>query len=155
MKDKQYGMVGDGDSVFLENMANIILEAMLIFWDFLRKDNKTIINQKVSHKMEIGPADSKLLIDIQKDLHKKDRKVKDVQRSGNCVVKKFQKKQEQKGGLEQALFHAQVELRLIARVLNMSRLTRDHLIWCQRKLNQISFFHRKVHMETSFLLFPC
>ncbi|XP_062111613.1 uncharacterized protein LOC133823053 isoform X2 [Humulus lupulus] len=144
MKDKLYGMEGNGDSILLENMANVLVEAMFTFWDFLRKDTKTNINQRVSQKTETDPADSKLLIGIRKDLYKKDRKVKDVQRSGNCVVKKFQKHQEQKGRLEQVLFHAQVELRLIARVLNMSRLTRDQLIWCQRKLNQISFFQRKV-----------
>lgn len=40
-----------------------------------------------------------------------EKKLEEVQRSGNCVVKKFKKHQE--GRLERDLFIAQVELRLI------------------------------------------
>ncbi|PON67056.1 Ribosomal protein [Trema orientale] len=118
MKDKQYGMEGNGDSILCENLANIVVEAMFTFWGFLRKDDKIILNQRVGQKTVTDPADSKLLIEIWKDFHKKERKVKDIQRSGNCVVKKLQKHQEE-GRLQHALFMAQVELRLISRVLNL------------------------------------
>lgn len=84
----------------------------------------------------------------------KERKLKDIQRSGNCVVRKFQKHQDQ-AQLEHAMLVAQVEIRLISRVLNMSKLTADQLMWCHQKLNQINFDNRKVHLEPSFLLFPC
>lgn len=83
----------------------------------------------------------------------KEKKLKDILRSGNCVVKKFQKKQEER--LEHTLLIAQVELRLISRVLNMSKLKTEQLVWCHEKLEKITFVHRKVHMEPSFLLFPC
>lgn len=68
MKDKQFGMEGNGDSILCENLANIVVEAMFTFWDFLRKDDKTIINQK--QKTEIDPADSKFLIEVRKEFQK-------------------------------------------------------------------------------------
>lgn len=152
MKDKQYLMEENGDAIFCESLAKIVVEAMFTFWEFLRKDEKSN-SLKIAQQAMTDPIDSRLLLDIKKDFQKKERKVKDIQRSGNCVVKKLQKHQE--GRVQNALFLAQVELRLVSRVLSMSRLSRDQLIWCQQKLNQISFVNKKVHMETSFLLFPC
>ncbi|XP_024031047.1 uncharacterized protein LOC21385048 [Morus notabilis] len=152
VKDKKYLMEGNEDAIFCETLEKIIVEAMFTFWEFLRKDEKSN-NLKFAQQTATDPVDSKLLMGIKKEFQKKERKVKDIQRSGNCVVKKLQK--QQGGGLQHALFLAQVELRLVSRVLSMSRLTRDQLIWCQQKLNQIGFVNRKVHMEASFLLFPC
>ena len=75
-------------------------------------------------------------------------------RTGNCIVKKFQKQQETV--LDQHMFVSQVELRLVSRVLSLPRLTRDQLLWCQSKLNNIKFIDRKIQVEDSlFLLFPC
>uniref|UniRef100_A0A2P2PU29 Uncharacterized protein n=1 Tax=Rhizophora mucronata TaxID=61149 RepID=A0A2P2PU29_RHIMU len=37
----------------------------------------------------------------------------------------------------------------------MSKLTTDQLIWCHEKLEKINFYHKKVFLEPSFLLFPC
>lgn len=53
------------------------------------------------------------------------------------------------------MLRCEVELRLVVRVVNMSRLTGDQLVWCSKKLDNISFVGRKVHIEPSFLLFPC
>lgn len=85
----------------------------------------------------------------------KEKKLKDIQRSGNCVVRKFQKQLQDQDRLDHSLFVAQVELRLVLRVLNMSKLTSDQLVWCHEKLDNINFVHGKVLMEPSFLLFPC
>lgn len=85
----------------------------------------------------------------------KEKKLRDIQRIGNCVVRKFQKQLQDQDRLDHCLFVAQVELRLVLRVLNMSKLTSDQLVWCHEKLDNINFVHRKVLMEPSFLLFPC
>lgn len=94
----------------------------------------------------------------------KERKLKDIQRSGNCIVKKFQRhnnnnnNEETAAGLMSsgsAVFISQVELKLVSRVLNMSRLTTEQLEWCLKKLNNIDIVNRIVHVEPSFLLFPC
>lgn len=84
----------------------------------------------------------------------KERKLKDILRSGNCIVKRFQKHRE-RGDKMLMLVFAQVEVRLISRVLNMAKVTRDQVLWCHEKLDRINFVSRKIHVEPSFLLFPC
>lgn len=84
----------------------------------------------------------------------KERKLKDIQRSGNCIVKKFQKQQEGRVKENQAVFICRVELRLVAKVLGLPRLTREHLVWCKKKLDNINIIGRKVSVEPSCLLFP-
>lgn len=83
----------------------------------------------------------------------KEKRIKELLRSGGCIVKRIQKRPE--GRLNYAMFFAQVELKLVSRVLNMSRLTTDQLVWCHEKLAKINFSKRKVVLESSFLLFPC
>lgn len=74
-------------------------------------------------------------------------------RTGNCLVKKFKKPKEDRSN--QDIFFSQVDLKLVARVLRMSRITTDQLVWCHAKLSNISFIEGRVHREPSFLLFPC
>ncbi|KAF3431459.1 hypothetical protein FNV43_RR26190 [Rhamnella rubrinervis] len=152
-RDKRYGMEEEKDAISMEKLAKILAEAMHTFWEFLRKD-ETNTNPKAAQQTLVEPADSRLLIDVKKDFQKKEKKLKDVQRSGNCVVRKFQKQQDQ-DRLEHEMLVAQVEIRLISRVLNMSKLTSDQLMWCHQKLNHLNFDNRKLHLEPSFLLFPC
>jgi hypothetical protein len=83
----------------------------------------------------------------------KERRLKDVLRSGNCILKKFQKHREDNSN-QVLYFFSQVDMKLVARVLSMSRVTTDQLLWCHNKLNKINFVSRKIHVEPSFLLFP-
>lgn len=83
----------------------------------------------------------------------KERKLKDVLRSENCILRKFRRSSEDDS--DQVLyFFSQVDMKLVARVLNMSKITRDQLIWCHNKLSRISFVNRKIHVQPAFLLFP-
>ncbi|KAK1309430.1 hypothetical protein QJS10_CPA09g01493 [Acorus calamus] len=84
----------------------------------------------------------------------KEKRLKDLLRVGNCIVKNFQHKREEDVS-DQALFFSQVDIKLVARVLRMSRITSEQLGWCQEKLNRIAFVGRKAHRETSFMPFPC
>lgn len=69
------------------------------------------------------------------------------------MLKRLQKCQEE--GIDHHFFFSQVDVKLVSRVLNMSRITTDQLVWCRSKLNQIRFVNRKMQVESSFLLFPC
>jgi hypothetical protein len=69
------------------------------------------------------------------------------------MLKRFQKCQED--GIDHHFFFSQVDVKLVSRVLNMSRITSDQLVWCRSKLSQIGFVNKKMHVEPSFLLFPC
>uniref|UniRef100_A0A5B6Z1A4 Ribosomal protein L34Ae n=2 Tax=Davidia involucrata TaxID=16924 RepID=A0A5B6Z1A4_DAVIN len=156
LKDKKENRVEGNDVVSIAMLTEIIEESMRTFWEFLRadKDEASVILKGLqgSHVHLQAPFDSELLMNIKASLQKKERRIKDILRSGNCIVKKFQKHQE--GRLDHSMLLARVELRLVSRVLNMSRLTTDQLVWCQKKLNKINFVGRKIHVEPSFLLFP-
>ncbi|KAG7979314.1 hypothetical protein I3843_05G124700 [Carya illinoinensis] len=159
IKDKRVGTSDQAEeehAISSGMIARIIEESMRVFWEFLRADKdegKTIPRQK-NHVNLQNDADLTLLMDIRADLQKKEKKLKDILRSANCIVKKFQKHRSENLGYS-ILFFAQVELKLVSRVLNMSRLTRDQLVWCHEKLDQISIVSRRIQVEPSFFLFPC
>lgn len=83
----------------------------------------------------------------------KGRRIKEQVRGQNCIVKKLRKNEER--GLEREMLAAQVDLRLVSRALNMSRLSGDQLVWCHKKLSNINFVGRKLRRDECFLLFPC
>nr|XP_043613608.1 uncharacterized protein LOC122585545 [Erigeron canadensis] len=159
LKEKKARKEEEEDAVSISTMAKMIKESMTVFWEFLHTDKDTtnlfltiILQGSKAHLQD--PADSELFMDIKTIHQKKDRRLKDMLRTGNCIVKKFQKHQETV--MDQHMFVSQVELRLVSRVLSLPRLTRDQLLWCQSKLNNIKFIDRKIQVEDSlFLLFPC
>ncbi|PHT33890.1 hypothetical protein CQW23_25690 [Capsicum baccatum] len=154
-KGKQHGHVGEKDVISIVKLAEIIKETMQVFWEFLRADKcEANFALKGVHGPQTDTAEIKLFMNVKLDLRKKERKLKDVQRSGNCIVKKFQKQQEHRLS-HHSLFASLVELKLVSRVISLPRLRRDYLVWCQRKLSNINVAGRKVSMEQSFSLFPC
>lgn len=154
IKDDSKG--GEEDPIASGRLQDIIKESMRVFWEFVRTDkengNGNVISKQIGSDLK-DAAISNLLVDIRIQLQKKDKKLKDIVRTGNCIVKKFQKHHEDQLDHEQLV--AQVGLRLISRVVNMSQLRKEQVLWCSEKLNRIKFLSRKiVHVEPSFLLFP-
>lgn len=147
--------------------------------------NLTLKSLKENQAELQEPADSELLAEIRADLQKvikstnqasklnyfilffflvlmsvvgigvqKEKRMREVLRSGSCILKKFQKQKEEE--TDQFLyFFSEVDMKLVWRVLNMSRITTDQLAWCRNKLNKINFVNRRIHVEPTFLLFPC
>ncbi|XP_076928637.1 uncharacterized protein LOC143592653 [Bidens hawaiensis] len=158
LKEKRARKQEQEDAVSISSMTKIIKESMGVFWEFLHRDKDTtnlfltIILQGSKANLQ-DPQDSDLFMQIKTIYQMKDKRLKDMLGTGNCIVKRFQKQQETI--LDQHMFVSQVELRLISRVLNLPRLTRDQLLWCHNKLNNIIFIDRKVHVEHSlFFGFP-
>ncbi|GMH15304.1 hypothetical protein Nepgr_017145 [Nepenthes gracilis] len=141
-------------AVTIARLVETIDESMHSFWEFLRADREKANLMKGIQERQIDPLDAELQINIRADLQKKERRLKDLVRSRNCIVKKFQK-QHRDCRLNDELFIAQVELRLVSRALDMQRLTRNQLLWCRKKLSKIDLVGRKVRVDSSFLLFPC
>ncbi|XP_055810080.1 uncharacterized protein LOC129880174 [Solanum dulcamara] len=153
-KGKQGGREGEKDVISIVKLGEIIKDSMQVFWEFLRADKREAnLTLKGVQGTQMDTAEIELFMNVKLDLQKKERKLKDVQRSGNCIVKKFQKQQESR--LSHSLFTSLVEIKLVSRVLSLPRLRRDYLVWCQRKLSNINVAGRKVSMEQSFSLFPC
>ncbi|ONK73868.1 uncharacterized protein A4U43_C03F400 [Asparagus officinalis] len=140
-----------------EKLEDIMEECIRVFWEFVKADKDetpTILKGLLRNHAELqDPSDFKLLSEIQASLQRKDKKLKDILKTGNCLVKKFKKPREDRSN--QDLFFSQVDMKLISRVLKMSRITTDQLVWCHMKLSKITFADRKIHREQSFLLFPC
>ncbi|XP_074584712.1 uncharacterized protein LOC141840574 isoform X2 [Curcuma longa] len=152
-KDK---MLGDGQGANGEKMEEIMEESIRIFWEFVKADKDEtpgILRGFLGTHVELqDPSDFDLVEDIQFDLHK-EKKLKDILRTGNCLVKKFKKPKEDRSN--EGIFFSQVDLKLVGRVLRMPRITTEQLLWCHKKLSKIKFVERKVFREPSFLLFPC
>ncbi|XP_006338451.1 uncharacterized protein [Solanum tuberosum] len=145
-------------SITSDMLVEILEESIRIFWRFVKadKDCYSVMakGQKGIHPEVQEQEDVELLLEIRKNLEKKEKKLQEVLRSGNCILRKFRKNREDDSD-HVLYFFSQVDVKLVARVLNMSRLTKDQLVWCHNKLSRISFVHRKIHVEPSFLLFPC
>ncbi|KAF3789362.1 hypothetical protein EJ110_NYTH18766 [Nymphaea thermarum] len=142
----------------VDDLVDIMEECLRTFWDFVKKDRDevgTILKGLIGSQTELqDPADAELFANIQITLQKKEKRLKDLQRTGNCLVKRLQKQQQQGGWMDESLFFSLVDVKLVGRVLRMSRVSSDHLEWCQRKLLQVSFRGRKLVRDPSFLLFP-
>ncbi|XP_062106655.1 uncharacterized protein LOC133817997 [Humulus lupulus] len=148
----------DSDAITSDMILEILEESIRTIWRFIRAD-KYAQNLAPKHRRGVvevelqDPADSDLLVTVQTELQKKEKKLKELLRSGHCILRKFQKHQDD--GSDHLYFFSQVDMRLVCRVLNMSRITTDQLVWCHNKLSKINFVKRKIHVEPSFLLFPC
>lgn len=160
-------------------------QSITIFWEFIKADkDQTVGILKVlmgTHVALRDPSDAGLLEDIQCELHQvshnnfvkrkqktisiliesinfyhsvqKEKKLKDITRTCNRLVK-FKKPYKEDQMNRDVLF-SRVDLKLVARVLKMPRITTEQLLWCHNKLSKIKFVERRVFREPSFLLFPC
>ncbi|OMO82436.1 Ribosomal protein L34Ae [Corchorus olitorius] len=121
---------GDGEedaAVSIEMLTDTIEESMHVFWEFIKADKEeSNAISKTPQQAQVAPHDPidlELLIDVRTDLQKKERRLKEIQRSSNCIIKKFQRQHKGNNNpLDQALFIAQVELKLVSRVLSMLKI---------------------------------
>ncbi|KAH7683976.1 Ribosomal protein L34Ae protein [Dioscorea alata] len=157
MKDKMEGLRKGNKIITSDMIEDILEESINIFWDFIKADKDEtplILKGLFGPQVELqDPSDFDIMVHAQAILHKKEKKLKDILRTGNCLVKKFKKPREDRSN--QDIFFSQVDLKLVSRVLRMPKMTTDQLIWCHKKLEKITFSDGKVQRESAFLLFPC
>ncbi|XP_038905369.1 uncharacterized protein LOC120091420 [Benincasa hispida] len=157
------GKLEDGyEAITSDMVVEMLQESIRVIWQFIRADKDCHHHSNGSlkrpKKLQVelqDPADEQLLTHIQTDLQKKEKKLKEIMRSGHCILKKLQKNEENEETGGALCFFSEVDMKLVGRVLKMSRITTDQLIWCRNKLGRISFSNRKLHVEPSFFLFPC
>ncbi|OIT40450.1 PREDICTED: uncharacterized protein LOC109236786 isoform X2 [Nicotiana attenuata] len=163
MKAKNKARAGEKDDYFITSdmLVEIMEESIRIFWQFVRADrncsNMMVKGQNRKRREFQAPEDLELLMDVKRSLEKKEKKLKHALRGECCILRRFRKHTEDDDSESDHVlyFFSQVDMKLVARVLNMSRLTKDQLVWCHNKLSRISFVHRKIYVDASFLLFPC
>ncbi|CAH8277557.1 unnamed protein product [Arabidopsis lyrata] len=168
-KDKKNGRRkdyegNDDGAIKSDQLVEIMEETIRLFWRFVRCDKLTssIHDQKSRTKSQIEPdheedsEDLEMFAEVKSQLQNKEKRLKDVLKSERCIIRRFQKHKEEESAEDQVLhFFSQVDMKLVTRVLNMSKLTRDHLVWCHNKLTKINFVNRRLHLDPSFCLFPC
>ncbi|XP_031736637.1 uncharacterized protein LOC101214479 isoform X2 [Cucumis sativus] len=153
VNDKKQRGKEDESTISTAALVSIIEDSMQVFREFLRAE-KFVRNSTI--KCAQGQLNAqRMMMEIRSGLQKKERRLKEILRSGNCIAKKFKRIGEDEGRVKNELLIAEVELKLVSRVVSMSRLTESQLIWCHKKLHQINFVNRKVVIEPSFSLFPC
>ncbi|WCJ25727.1 hypothetical protein M5689_007591 [Euphorbia peplus] len=142
-----------------DTLVEIVEESIRIFWRFVRADKDSDnVTQKSKKGTQIQPQDPtefELLMEVKTSLLQREKRLKEILRSGSCILRKFQKQKKESSSDQFLYFFSQVDMKLVSRVLNMSKVTVDQLLWCRGKLNNINFVRRKINVEPSFLLFPC
>ncbi|EPS66556.1 hypothetical protein M569_08220 [Genlisea aurea] len=129
----------DGNNaITIRDLVEVLDESQSIFRDFLFADIK-------SKNVVAGSSSSSsdLLSSIVTTLRRKEREWK----------KRKGRKQQERCRFEE------VQVRVVSRVMNMSRVSVDQLLWCKTKLDamgggttgEVGGFHS----EPSFLIFPC
>lgn len=48
-----------------------------------------------------------------------------------------------------------VDIKIISRLVKMSRITNEQLLWCEEKMNKLDVSNGKLRRDPSPLLFPC
>ncbi|KAK7365075.1 hypothetical protein VNO80_13863 [Phaseolus coccineus] len=158
-KDEEKFKTRDADKneITSDMLLEILEESIRIFWHFTKADKDASISahkgpRETQAKLQ-DPADSEFLTEIQAKLQKKERRLNEFLKSRSSILKMFQKHEEDSRD-EFLYFFPQVEIKLVWRVLNLSKITKDQLVWCDNKLNNISIVNRRIHIEPSFSLFP-
>ncbi|XP_010435851.1 PREDICTED: uncharacterized protein LOC104719601 [Camelina sativa] len=168
-KDKKNGRRRDYEenedgAIKSDQLVEIMEETIRLFWRYVRCDklSSSIHDQKSQTKSQIEPdheedsEDLEMFAEVKSQLQNKEKRLKDVLKSERCIIRRFQKHKEEDSAEDHVLyFFSQVDMKLVTRVLNMSKLTRDHLVWCRNKLTKINFVNRRLHLDPSFCLFPC
>ncbi|XP_073142432.1 uncharacterized protein [Henckelia pumila] len=165
-EDKMKDKMKSGKNDILEEygvtsgmLVEIVEESIRLFWRFIGADKDcNVASIKKMAQQVSNSEDNKLLLHLKKDLLKKERRIKDILRSENCILRRFRRRSRDDDEWDEVLyFFSQVDMKLVCRVLSMSRVTRDQLVWCHSKLSRISFVNRrKIHVQpAAFLLFPC
>lgn len=164
LKDRKKAMKFEkGDfAITSDILVEILEECIRIFWRFVKADNDSSTVPVKCHKGGVHPEienanDLDLLMEVRRSLQKKERKLRDTLRSENCVLRRFRRscRDDDEDSDHVLYFFSQVDMKLVSRVLNMSRLTTEQLVWCHNKLSRIRFVNRRIHVDPSFLLFPC
>lgn len=147
----------EANTITAAQLVSIMEESIMIFWDFVRSDkHKSLVQHQmlnflcISQEVE-DPNDSTLLHSMRRSVHCKELKVRELQRRGRCLIKRLDPMARGEG-IE--ILMALVDIKLVSRVLRMSRISTDHLQWCQKRLGKLSVRKGKIHRARGAVLFP-
>ncbi|KAF2315147.1 hypothetical protein GH714_038263 [Hevea brasiliensis] len=123
IKDKKARIkLKDDYAITNDNLVEIMEESIRIFWRFVRadKDARSVMpkSRRGAQIEPLDPTELELLTEVRTSLQKKDKKLKDTLRSGNCILRKFQKHQEDSSSEQVLYFFSQVDMNLMSKWLS-------------------------------------
>lgn len=162
---KETASVGEEDqnpaeqatSVTAPQLAGMVEGAVVTFWNFLKADK-----EKTSKTLDVlwrqpKPMDSTdlaLVKAIKTCLNKKEARLQELKRRRKCVRQKLRSDISLSKEEATEILLGFIDIKIISRVLKMSRISKDHLRWCEEKLNKLVVSNGKLHRDYSPVFFP-
>ncbi|KAL9239974.1 hypothetical protein vseg_014242 [Gypsophila vaccaria] len=159
-RKKPRKVISSKDAITSLQLVEIIEESIRILWQFIRTDknsSKASLGKfRRSSNVELrSPTDASLLSEVQSILQEKHKKLKELTRTQNCLLRSIHRQEKDDNSDNVLYFFTRVDIKLVSRVLNMPKVSTEQLVWCSHKLNRINFVGRKLQVvEPSILLFP-
>ncbi|KAK1439826.1 hypothetical protein QVD17_05648 [Tagetes erecta] len=141
-----------GSRILSSSFLIIMEEAIKTFMNFLRADKENhfqILTKLFKINNPRISVDQNLLIILKKLNRKKKLKLKDLQRSRKCF-----RKRRAKQGNEMELLMAEIDLKVVSRVLRTSDINDEQLHWCEEKMTRLRISDGKLQRDSSPLFFP-
>ncbi|KAG8379353.1 hypothetical protein BUALT_Bualt07G0079500 [Buddleja alternifolia] len=142
---------GPGSRIPSTSFLLIMEDGIRTFMNFLKQDKKNHcqILADLFKKNRRGSADATLLLLLKKVNQKKKAKLNELKRSGKCLRKRRLKEEE-----EMEILIAQIDLKVVSRVLRMGDINGEQLHWCENKMSKVRVSDGKLHRDSSPLFFP-
>ncbi|XP_022157098.1 uncharacterized protein LOC111023905 isoform X2 [Momordica charantia] len=136
----------ESDLVVLAPDLILIIEAAIFtFHRFLKMDKKSSNSGFGNHTQ-----DTTLLAHIRSSLDKKT-KLKEVRKKSRRRKQKTWPQTYE----DMQLLLGVVDIKIISRLVKMSRITKEQLVWCEEKMNKLDLSNGRLQRDPSPLLFPC
>ncbi|KAF3438568.1 hypothetical protein FNV43_RR21331 [Rhamnella rubrinervis] len=129
----------------------IMEDGIRTFSNFLKadKENPCQIITSFFKRKRRGAVDPTLLNLMKKVNQKKKMKLKDLRRSRKCLRKKRLKVEE-----EMEILMAQIDLKVVSRILRMRELSEEQMHWCEEKMSKVRVLEGKLQRDSNTLFFP-
>lgn len=134
--------------IFASELLHVIEESILTFHLFVRMDKK-----KPAGALHLASARNQAdspLKQVQVLLDKKKVKLKELLKK-----KGWKKKSWPVTPIEAELLLGLIDVRVISRVLRMTRISKEQLLWCDEKISKLDLSDNKLRRDVSPILFPC
>ncbi|PWA42562.1 hypothetical protein CTI12_AA543480 [Artemisia annua] len=142
-----------GSRISSESFLVIMDESIKTFMNFLRADKESHFHKFTAHFFPIKnprtSVDPTHILLLKKINHKKKLKLKDLQRSRKCFLKRKSKHVN-----EMEVLMSQIDLKIVSRVLRTSDLNEEQMHWCEDKMTKVKVYDGKLQRDSSPLFFP-
>lgn len=141
-----------GSRISSESFLVIMEEAIRTFMNFLKADKENhfqIFSHLFRNKNPRTSVDPTVLLLLKKVNHKKKMKLKDLRRSRKCLRKRRTKQEN-----EMDVVMAQIDLKVVSRVLRTTDLSEEQMHWCEEKITKVKVCDGKLQRDSSPLFFP-